>query len=217
MPAAGSALDTPLMRQYQALKASYPHALLFFRLGDFYEMFGDDARAASPALGLLLTARQGIPMCGVPVHSASNYIAKLLKSGFKVAIAEQMEDPAQAKGLVKRQVVRLVTPGTVVEEDLLEAKASNYLVALEIDSVGWGLACVEVSTGEFWASQAFNDQGRRQLLSILARLDPAELLVSAPAADELKLKSVFQPKTALTFYEMPKQNDQAFAWSKESI
>src|SRR5208282_3906629 len=185
MPAIDANLDTPLMRQYQALKASYPHALLFFRLGDFYEMFGDDARAASPVLGLVLTARQGVPMCGVPVHSASNYIAKLLKSGFKVAIAEQMEDPSQAKGLVKRQVIRLITPGTIVEENLLEAKTSNYLVALEIDAAGWGLACIEVSTGEFWATQSPNDPGRRQLLSILAGLDPAEVLVAYAAAKEL--------------------------------
>src|SRR5687767_12273063 len=113
--------DTPLMRQYQALKSAYPHATLFFRLGDFYEMFGDDAKAAAPVLGLVLTARQGLPMCGIPAHSASNYIAKLLKAGHKVAIADQMEDPASAKGIVRRQVTRLITPGTIVEDELLDA------------------------------------------------------------------------------------------------
>src|ERR1700757_1432811 len=104
-------LDTPLMKQYQGLKARYPHAILFFRLGDFYEMFGDDAKQAAPILGLVLTQRQGLPMCGVPHHAVSGHIGKLMRAGLKVAIAEQMEDPAQAKGLVKRQVTRVITPG----------------------------------------------------------------------------------------------------------
>ncbi|MBI4387054.1 MAG: DNA mismatch repair protein MutS [Elusimicrobia bacterium] len=197
-------IDTPLMRQYQALKASYPHAILFFRLGDFYEMFGDDAKTASPILGLLLTARQAIPMCGVPAHSASNYIAKLLKAGHKVAVAEQMEDPSQVKGLVRRQVIRLVTPGTVVEDELLEAVAANYLVSLELDWVGWGLACMEISTGEFWATQVLNDLGHRQLFSLLARLDPAEIVVSKQDADTLRLKTAVGPKTALSFLDFSK-------------
>ncbi len=214
MPSAAEArLDTPLMRQYQALKASYPHALLFFRLGDFYEMFHDDAKNASAAIGLTLTARQGVPMCGVPAHSCSGYIARLLKAGYKVAIADQMEEAG--KGLVRREVTRLITPGTVVEDELLEAAASNYLAALEFDSVGWGLACVDVSTGEFWATQAINDAGARALLGLLSKTGPAELLVAPPAAKALDLRSALSEKTAVTLYEPP--SGPAPDWQEEPL
>ncbi len=195
--------DTPLLRQYRALKSAYPHALLLFRLGDFYELFGDDARAASPALGVVLTQRQGMPMCGVPYHSASHYIAKLLKAGHKVAVADQMEDPSKAKGLVRRAVTRLITPGTLVEDEFLDSRSTNYLVALDVDTVGWGLSCVEVSTGEFWATQALNDHAYLQLFSLLAKLDPAEVLCSPKTADDLRLRQVLGPRTSLTLWERP--------------
>jgi DNA mismatch repair protein MutS len=182
-------LDTPLMKQYQALKARYPHALLFFRLGDFYELFADDAKKAAPILGLVLTHRQGLPMCGVPHHSSGGYIAKLLKAGQKVALAEQMEEPSKGKGLVDRQVIRLITPGTLIEDELLEAARSNYLAAVEIDTVGWGLACLEASTGEFWAAQAFNDAGLRQLEALLARLEPAEIVGSEASIAALRSRT----------------------------
>lgn len=208
-----SRADTPLMRQYQALKTSHPHALLFFRLGDFYELFGDDAKLASGVLGVTLTARQGIPMCGVPAHSCSPYMAKLLKAGHKVAIADQMEDPSTAKGIVRREVTRIITPGTVVEDELLDAATANYLVALELDTVGWGLACVEVSTGEFWATQALNDTGSTRLLGLLAKLDPAELLL-APQLDAAPLKAALSGKTALTLYDTPRSASVP-PWSKE--
>ncbi|MFA5140614.1 MAG: DNA mismatch repair protein MutS [Elusimicrobiota bacterium] len=193
----GSA-DTPLLKQYKALKSAYPHAILFFRLGDFYEMFFQDAQIASPILGILLTKRQGMPMCGVPYHSYNNYLAKLLKAGHKVAIADQMEDPAQAKGIVRRQVTRVVTPGTVVEDELLPGTATNYLVVLEVDTVGWGLACVEVSTGEFWATQALSDHDHQQLYSILAKLSPAELIAPRRAASELRLRHILGQRTAVS-------------------
>ena len=215
MPSAEALPDTPLMRQYQALKSSYPHALLMFRLGDFYELFGDDAKLASGVLGVTLTARQGIPMCGVPAHSYSPYMAKLLKAGHKVAIADQMEEPAQAKGIVRRAVTRLITPGTVVEEDLLDATTANYLVAIDLDTVGWGLACVEVSTGEFWATQALNDEGSVRLLGLLAQLDPAELLLP-PRAGATPLKAALSAKTAITLYDTPRAS-QPPAWSGENV
>ncbi|MBI3547798.1 MAG: DNA mismatch repair protein MutS [Elusimicrobia bacterium] len=214
MPAAESMPDTPLMRQYQALKASHPYAILFFRLGDFYEMFGEDAKAAAPVLGLVLTARQGLAMCGVPHHSSYNYIAKLLKAGHKVAVAEQMEDPSKAKGLVARQVVRLVTPGTVVEDELLDATSTNYLLALEVDTVGWGLACVEVSTGEFWATQALNDTGYRQLLSLVARLDPAEVLIARESADAIGLASVLGARASVTYHDKLPQSAARGPWAE---
>ncbi len=178
---------TPMMAQYLAVKAAYPEALLFYRMGDFYEMFFDDAVKASRALDIALTKRgrhQGddIPMCGVPVHSHESYLSRLIRHGFKVAICEQLEDPAEAKkrgskSVVKRDVVRLITPGTLTEDALLDARAHNYLVALaqvrgqsenEI-----GLAWLDVSTGDFQV-QGSNLAG---LWAALARLDPSELLV----------------------------------------
>src|SRR5579884_2676348 len=108
--------DTPVMRQYQELKSAHPESILFFRLGDFYEMFGEDAQAAAPLLGLVLTARQDVPMCGVPHHQFQHYAAKLLRAGHKVAIAEQLEEPSKDKKLVKRGVIRVITPGTVIED-----------------------------------------------------------------------------------------------------
>ena len=123
---------TPMMVQYFNIKTDYPDAILFFRLGDFYEMFFDDAQVASQELDLVLTGRdcgQGerAPMCGVPFHSADSYIAKLVSRGYKVAICEQMEDPASAKGIVKRDVIRIITPGTVIESSMLEDGVNNYL------------------------------------------------------------------------------------------
>ncbi|MCX5797554.1 MAG: DNA mismatch repair protein MutS [Elusimicrobia bacterium] len=178
--------DTPVMRQYQELKSRHPEALLFFRLGDFYELFGSDAQTAAPLCGLVLTARQGIPMCGVPYHSSKTYLAKLLKAGHKVAVAEQMEDPSKTKKLVKRDIIRLITPGTIIEDELLEATSTNFLVAVESDIVGWGAACIDVSTGEFWATQALNDRGNRRLFDLLARVRPAEVLCAPETAAQLR-------------------------------
>lgn len=213
--------DTPLMRQYQALKASYPHAILFFRLGDFYEMFGEDARKASSLLGLVLTSRHGTPMCGIPWHSSSNYISKLLKSGCKIAICEQIpqnsEDSSRTK-LFKRQVVRLITPGTVVEDELLDARTSNHLVCLELDIVGWGLACVEVSTGEFWATQSLGEAGMRQLPGLLAKLDPSEMLVNPAAEAEIKTGGIAPERAHITPCRKNFENpDPPAQWTDRSV
>ena len=122
---------TPMMAQYRRVRADLPpDTILFFHLGDFYEMFYDDAVAAAPILDIALTKRQAMPMCGVPVHSADSYIARLIRAGKKVAVCEQVEDAAQAKGIVRRDITRIVTPGTVVEEGILDARLSNYLGGL---------------------------------------------------------------------------------------
>lgn len=207
--------DTPVMRQYQELKERHPEAILFFRLGDFYEMFGPDAQAAAPLLGLVLTARQGVAMCGVPFHSSQSYIAKLLKAGHKVAIAEQMEDPAKTKKLVKRDVIRLITPGTVIEDELLEPTASNFLVSIESDIVGWGAACIDVSTGEFWATQALNDRGSRRLFDLLARVRPVEVL--AEPAFAATLRPALAQQVCLTIADGAGDAGPAPSWAKEAV
>jgi DNA mismatch repair protein MutS len=181
---------TPLMEQYVEIKAAHPDSLLFYRMGDFYELFFDDAVKASRALGIALTKRgkhlgEDIPMAGVPVHAANDYLNRLIQFGFKVAVCEQVEDPAEAKkrgskSVVKRDVVRLVTPGTLTEDTLLEARRSNYLLALaraktsSAGSDGFGLAWVDISTGEFRVAET---DGSR-LAAEIARVDPQEIVVS---------------------------------------
>ncbi|MDD5628765.1 MAG: DNA mismatch repair protein MutS [Elusimicrobia bacterium] len=207
--------DTPVMRQYQELKSRHPEALLFFRLGDFYELFGADAQTAAPLLGLVLTARQGVAMCGVPYHSSKTYLAKLLKAGLKVAVAEQMEDPSKAKKLVQRAIIRLITPGTVIEDELLEATSTNFLVAVESDIVGWGAACIDVSTGEFWATQALNDRGNRRLFDLLARVRPAEVLCAPEAAAQLR--AALPAAACLTPDAARPESAAPPAWTRESV
>ncbi|MCZ7647158.1 MAG: DNA mismatch repair protein MutS [Planctomycetota bacterium] len=185
-PAADSG-ETPMMRQYAAAKARYPRHLLFFRMGDFYELFHDDAKVAARALGLTLTARskgpEAIPMAGVPCHSADGYLARLLRQGFSVAICDQTEDPKLAKGLVKREVTRVVTPGTVVEETMLDARKPNRLVAVLPDRAApaaerrYGLAAVDLAGG---AIQVRELDGAAALASELARLAPSECLLPEP-------------------------------------
>ncbi len=197
--------ETPLMQQYQSLKSDYPHALLFFRLGDFYEMFFDDAKTASAELGLTLTARQGVPMCGVPHHSASNYISRLLSAGHKVAICEQVAPSGDVKKakLFKREVVRLITPGTVVEDELLTPRASRYLVALSLDIVGWGLASFDASTGDFLATQNLNDPDLYQLLSFISKTGPAEILADQRTVKEIKKRGLDFSPVPITEYSRP--------------
>ena len=185
MPSPVSAGDaTPLMAQYHAIKQGHPGALLFYRMGDFYEIFFDDAVQAARALDIALTKRgkhngEDIPMCGVPVHAAEAYLARLIKKGFRVAVCEQMEDPAEAKkrgakSVVKRDVVRLVTPGTLTEDSLLDSKRNNFLAALAEAAGSLGLAWLDLSTGEFVA-QSVTPEG---LPAALARVAPGELLIA---------------------------------------
>ena len=210
--------ETPLMQQYQALKSAYPHALLFFRLGDFYELFFDDAKTASAELGLTLTARQAVPMCGVPHHSASNYISRLLAAGHKVAICEQTgpaDGEAKKTKLFKREVVRLITPGTVVEDELLQPRSSNYLVALDIDIVGWGLASFDASTGDFLATQNLNDPDLYQLLSFLSKTAPAEIIADSRTVKEIQKRGLPLGSAVLTEYTRADSTHPA--WAAQSV
>ena len=169
---------SPLMRQYRDIKQNYPEAILFFRVGDFYEMFYEDAQDASRLLSIALTSRdknsdQPVPLCGVPYHAATGYIAKLLKAGRIVALCEQVEDPKAAKGLVRREVVRLYTPGTLVDTEFLAPSELNYLVALAVrsgtvQSIPIGLAVLEVSTGEFWGMEFHGPHAVTHLLNEVA-------------------------------------------------
>src|SRR6201991_1636266 len=179
---------TPMMEQYLEIKAAHPDCLLFYRMGDFYEMFFEDAEVASRALGIVLTKRgkhlgKDIPMCGVPIERSDEYLHKLIAQGHRVAVCEQMEDPAEArkrgnKTVVRRDVVRLVTAGTLTEDSLLDAKRNNYLVAIARTraSVGeknrFGLAFLDMSTGEFRLTETDN------LTAELARLEPGEIITS---------------------------------------
>ena len=176
--------STPLMRQYSAIKARHPNTLLLFRLGDFYELFFEDAVIASRELQITLTARnkekgEPIPMCGVPYHAAEGYIARLIRKGFRVAICDQMEDPRVAKKLVKREVTRVVTPGTAVDSQVLEPRSNNYLAAAVERQDSIGLAFADLSTGDFRSTEFAGPDPRAQLANELARLAPSELLIAA--------------------------------------
>jgi len=173
---------TPMMRQYLDMKDKYPGMILFFRLGDFYEMFFEDAKLVSRELELTLTGKscgmeERAPMCGVPFHSAETYINRLIEKGYKVAICEQMEDPATTKGLVKRDVVRVVTPGTVIEQSMLEDRRNSYLLSVCMDANRAGLAFTDVSTGEFSVYEI--DKASVRLKDELARIVPKEIIANA--------------------------------------
>jgi DNA mismatch repair protein MutS len=182
---------TPAMRQYFDAKRQYRDAIVFFRMGDFYEMFYEDALTAARALELTLTSRSkdasggAIPMCGVPFHAADGYIARLVRKGFRVAVVEQVEDPKKAKGLVRREVVRVVSPGTLTDAGYLDAREPAFLMALfpVSDGSGFGAALLDVSTGEFTAAEYLGKEGRDGLIDELAVLRPRELLAPVGADD----------------------------------
>ncbi len=174
---------TPMMQQYMEVKQNYPDAIVFYRLGDFYEMFFDDALVASRELELTLTGRdcgleERAPMCGVPYHAADSYIARLIAGGHRVAICEQMEDPSVAKGLVRREVVRVVTPGTVSDFSSLREKANNFIAAVFISGKQAGLALCDVTTGEFYVRSMAD--GAREMKSALSAWRPSEVITNAP-------------------------------------
>ena len=178
---------SPMMRHYLNTKEEYPESILFYRLGDFYEMFFDDAVTVSRELELTLTGKdcglaERAPMCGVPHHAAAIYIAKLIDKGYKVAICEQTEDPKLAKGIVKREVVKVVTPGTIVEEELLDEKTNNYLAVIYMCKDIFGISVSDVSTGEIYTTQV---SGKEQVLNELARYSPREILADSEAAKEI--------------------------------
>jgi DNA mismatch repair protein MutS len=185
---------TPMMRQYLEIKAEYPDAILFFRLGDFYEMFLDDAVKASRILEIALTSRNknangaDVPLCGIPYHSANPYIAKLIAAGEKVAICEQVEDPKAAKGIVKREVVKVITPGLVVDTESLAPKENNYLFSLYSGKKGqWGLAYLDISTGEFRVTEI---EGMDTLAGEMVCINPREILVPDSFRDGDNMKVI---------------------------
>jgi DNA mismatch repair protein MutS len=189
--------STPLMRQYQAIKKRYPHALLLFRLGDFYELFYEDALVASRELQITLTSRnrergEPIPMCGVPFHAAETYIARLLRAGYKIAICDQMEQPGPGKRLVRRDVVRVITPGTATDLSVLEPKENSFLAAVARTNAGVpiGLAYVDLSTGEFRATEFLGPDAEQKLRDELELLRPREVLLPRQAG-------LFSPTTSV--------------------
>ncbi len=189
---------TPMMRQYMQIKEKYPDCVLFFRLGDFYEMFSEDARLASKELDLTLTTRDRnkdkadqTPMCGVPYHSAEAYIARLVQRGHKVAICEQMEDPATTKGLVRRDITRIVTPGTVVESSMLDESRNNYFACVFGEGGKFGLTFCDISTGAFYATVATDVD---HVISELGRFAPAEVLRGGAAAENAALTEALREK-----------------------
>ena len=185
---------TPMMKQYHEVKRRFPGKLVFFRLGDFYEMFYEDAVLASRELEITLTARNKdktgspIPMCGVPYHSVDGYIARLMKKGYKIAICDQVEDPRTAKKLVHREVTRVLTPGTVVEEMLLEPKDHNYLGSLYITEEGVGLAFMDLSTADFLATEFSGDDAWQKAIDELTRFTPKELILGEHSSQDVRQK-----------------------------
>lgn len=179
---------SPMMQQYLDIKEKNKDCILFFRLGDFYEMFFDDAKLVSKELELTLTGKncgleERAPMCGVPFHSADSYIAKLIEKGYKVAVCEQMEDPKQAKGLVKREIVQIVTPGTVTSSAILHEDENNYLASVYADNTGVGFSYCDISTGEINVTEFAGRQSEETLLNELARIDAKEIVINEKAGE----------------------------------
>ncbi|HEX7026875.1 MAG TPA: DNA mismatch repair protein MutS [Gammaproteobacteria bacterium] len=187
-----SSAHTPMMQQYLSIKAQYPHTLVFYRMGDFYELFYDDAKKAARLLGISLTSRgqsagKPIPMAGVPYHAAETYLARLIRQGESAVICEQVGDPATSKGPVERKVTRILTPGTVTDDALLDERSASLLVAVHHVKQTWGIACLDISTGDFKVSEVDSEHA---LFGELERLKPAELLIS----ETLSLPAGYLPR-----------------------
>jgi len=196
---------TPMVQQYLAIKQQYPDAILFYRMGDFYEMFFEDAKTASQILEIALTSRnkkdeEPIPMCGVPHHAARGYIARLVERGFKVAICEQVEDPAKAKGLVKRDVVSVITPGVVVDTEILDARFNNFVMALSLWQGRYGIAHLDISTGTFRVTESDDFE---KVADECRRIEPAETLIAKSHRDVPDIKTLTGTlgTTSLNFLE----------------
>ena len=190
---------SPMMKHYLQMKEEYSDCIVFYRLGDFYEMFFDDAKTASRELELTLTGKdcgqeERAPMCGIPFHAAESYIARLIEKGYKVAICEQLEDPKTAKGIVKRDVIRVVTPGTVIESNMLDEKKNNYIMSIYKKGIYFGLAVCDVTTGEFLSTKIEDNNNFALLLDEISKYNPAEIIVNKmlfnckEEIDEIKLR-----------------------------
>ena len=185
--------ETPLMKQYKEIKSKYEDCILFFRLGDFYEMFFDDAIKASKELGLTLTSRnkekgENVPLAGIPYHTANPYISKLVSKGYKVAICEQVEDPKIVKGIVKREVIKIITPGTVIDIETLDDKSNNYLAAIRIIENMIGIAYLDITTGEFKVVEVESDKEYINLFNELNKIEPREILITNSFYENVKDK-----------------------------
>ena len=191
---------SPMMQKYLETKEQYKDCIVFYRLGDFYEMFFDDAITASRELEITLTGKacglkEKAPMCGVPFHAAEIYISRLIAKGYKVAICEQMEDPKETKGMVKREVVRVVTPGTVIESNLLEEKKNNYIMSIVKKGMYYGIAICDISTGDFYATQIkLEENNFEKLLDEYARYSPAELVVNTAMGSSEKELNIMKDR-----------------------
>jgi len=199
-----------MMEQYLRIKKNYQDILLFFRLGDFYEMFYEDAKIASSILEIALTSRQKVPMCGIPYHAADSYLAKLLRRGFKVAICEQVEDAKLAKGVVKRDVVKVLTPGTAVELELEGAKENTYIVSLYLKDKDWGLALVDLASGQMKTAQS-DSQEKRALDDELFKVSPKEIIF--PEEEEEKVIEILSRNNMTSILRSPLE-DWAFDFSQ---
>ncbi len=206
---------SPMLQQYLDIKKEYSGYILFFRLGDFYEMFFDDAITVSRELELALTARAGSPMCGVPFHSAEIYIKKLIDKGFKVAICEQLTDPKLTKGLVERGVIRLVTAGTVTESSMLSEDSNNYIASVYAEADGIGIAFADISTGEVHVFEKSGKTRERETISELSRFAPVELLINAGFLDLKEVHEFVKSRLSGCSVEMPE--DESFDNSDLSV
>ena len=205
-----------MMRQYQAIKREHSDCILFFRLGDFYEMFDEDARTASRELDLTLTTRDRgkaeadqVPMCGVPYHSSEGYIGRLLAKGYKVAICEQMEDPALAKGLEDREVIRIITPGTAMDSSMLDAGRSNYLCAVSEDPSGAAVCFADISTGELFA-RSFTDNATVRVVNELGRYQPSEVILDQGAGEDTGITETIRTRLHI----LAQTNGELFDYAK---
>ena len=181
---------SPMMQHYIATKAKYLDCILCYRLGDFFEMFFEDAIVCSRELELTLTGKdcgqeERAPMCGIPHHAMDSYIAKLVERGYKVAICEQLEDPKQAKGIVKRDVIKVVTPGTVVDGNILEEKKNNYIMSVYKEGMFFGVAVCDISTGDFYSTEIKEDNNFSKLLDEISRYNPSELVINKMTTSRL--------------------------------
>lgn len=210
---------TPAMQQHAKIKEKYKDCLLLFRMGDFYETFGEDAKNASEALNITLTSRRAgkagkIPLAGIPHHALEHYLKILIKKGYKVAICEQIEDPKLAKGIVKRDVVRVVTPGTIIETEMLDQKSNNYLMSIVQGKKGFGIAYTDLSTGEFFTTQIEGKDAKNWLISEIARIKPSECIIRNNANRngelELLIKKNFEDIVIHTYDEQYFEKDFAY-------
>ena len=208
---------TPMMKQYLEIKENNPDSILFFRLGDFYEMFDEDAQTAARELDLTLTTRDRgkpkelqTPMCGVPFHAADSYIARLVAKGYKVAVCEQMENPQNVKNdIVKREIIRVITPGTILDDGLLDSRKTNYMAAICREGNTSAVAFVDVSTGEMLGTTLYDDFGCAKLINELSRFSPVEIALGGAGGEDKKITEFLSSRTStLTFsYEDKEVND----------